>query len=634
MSGSRDIEQQPPANEVGHPEESEVLGSAALVAITGRTAGKVYPLLAPDLVIGRGSGAHVRVDDKPVSSRHARIARSGDGHVLIDLGSTNGTFLNSKRLVPQHPVDLVPGDSIQVAETIFAYLPPGARSPQDQTQYLSKLIPQLPGSTALKLADGGALPDVQVLARLLQAQPIVAETASPPIEERIESIVRILKLIRRNWLTLFAAAALGALAGDARVLMRPPLAEATFRIRITPDASNDELKAYDRDNRGFYTATEQAFLSRSVVEQSLKSLGVKDPGKGQIDYVLSSLTFDSAAFMTFEGKFASRDPEYAVRYLRRHVENFLAGEVTKTIRVVQTEVDFLTSRVKEREDELRKTEAALRDFKANHLEGLPEFTSGHITSREALFARRADLSAQLTRSNLELAAARKRLTEAAPLLASKMAGAAPFEQGLIDVRKKLSEARAKGLGEQHSEVVALVRQQADLERMAQEAKSRDATALERGANPGLIDLKNRVTDFEVASKGAGAELGEVNAQLARLEKLVKTMPEVEARYAELTRSYGANKELHAKLFADLRSSQLALDMARASARARFEIMAAPESSGVPLRQALVKGASVGGLLGLIVGMLIAGILEFRRYLRGRRLQTTAIVRAEPWTPPR
>jgi len=623
------------AGELDVAKDSEVLASASIVVVSGATAGKIYPLLGPDLIIGRGSGAHIRIDEKPVSSKHARILRSQDGHSLVDLGSTNGTFLNARRLTPNDPTELMPGDSIQVAETVLAYLPAGQRNPQEQTQYLSKLMPQMPGSTALRLSDGGSLPEVQMLARLLQSTSPQVEAPPVTIEERIEGAMKILRIVRRNWIVLFSAIALGALLGNIRPLLTPPLAEASFRIRITPNSTNAEMKEYDRDNRGFYTGVDQAFKNRALVEQTLKSLGRKEPGKTETDLSLARLGLESVAFMTFEGKFQSRDPEFAVKFLRFHLENFLNAEVNKVISVVQTEVNFLTAQVKERDAELTKTEQALKEFKSQHLEGLPEFTSGHVTSREALYARRADLSAQMTKANLELQAARQRLKEAAPMDASKVAAAAPFEASLVDVKRKLAELRGKGLGDQHPDVVALLKQQENLERLSNEAKARDSSGLEQRANLGLTELKNRVTDLEVQARGTGAELGGVNGQLERLDGIVKTMPEVEARYAELTRSYAANKDIHTKLFEDLRHAQLNLDLERAQARARYEVITPVESSGVPLRQALMKGALMGGALGLLIGALISALFEFRRFLKARRTgaTSTAIVPAgaqPPW----
>jgi hypothetical protein len=69
-------------------------------------AGTRHPLHPPGLVVGRGSGSDVRVDDPGVSRRHVefRVQTASDGpHVsLVDLGSTNGTQVAGHRV--QHAV--------------------------------------------------------------------------------------------------------------------------------------------------------------------------------------------------------------------------------------------------------------------------------------------------------------------------------------------------------------------------------------------------------------------------------------------------------------------------------------------------------------------------------------------------
>src|SRR5687767_10894616 len=53
------------------------------------------PVPAGGLVIGRTEGVGLRLDADGVSRRHAKIVDHGDGIVnVLDLGSTNGTFLN------------------------------------------------------------------------------------------------------------------------------------------------------------------------------------------------------------------------------------------------------------------------------------------------------------------------------------------------------------------------------------------------------------------------------------------------------------------------------------------------------------------------------------------------------------
>jgi hypothetical protein len=73
--------------------------------------GVSVPVSGP-VVIGRSPGADIVIGDDFVSGRHARIAPSGDGAVLEDLGSTNGTLLNGKPVTA--PCSLRPGDMIDI----------------------------------------------------------------------------------------------------------------------------------------------------------------------------------------------------------------------------------------------------------------------------------------------------------------------------------------------------------------------------------------------------------------------------------------------------------------------------------------------------------------------------------------
>jgi hypothetical protein len=73
------------------------------------------PLDEAPLLIGRGSDAAIRLDDDYVSTRHARIAASGDQWFVEDLGSTNGTYIGSQRL--GQPTTLQVGSQIRIGKT-------------------------------------------------------------------------------------------------------------------------------------------------------------------------------------------------------------------------------------------------------------------------------------------------------------------------------------------------------------------------------------------------------------------------------------------------------------------------------------------------------------------------------------
>lgn len=73
--------------------------------------------LDQELVIGRGDKCKLVLDDTYVSSVHARIFAKGDTYMLEDLGSTNGTYLNRRRVTS--PVELHRGDQVKIGKTVL-----------------------------------------------------------------------------------------------------------------------------------------------------------------------------------------------------------------------------------------------------------------------------------------------------------------------------------------------------------------------------------------------------------------------------------------------------------------------------------------------------------------------------------
>jgi pSer/pThr/pTyr-binding forkhead associated (FHA) protein len=83
--------------------------------VDGANAGEKVSLDEAPLLIGRGSDAQIRLDDDYVSTRHARIAASGEQWFVEDLGSTNGTYLGAQRLT--QPATLQLGSRVRIGKT-------------------------------------------------------------------------------------------------------------------------------------------------------------------------------------------------------------------------------------------------------------------------------------------------------------------------------------------------------------------------------------------------------------------------------------------------------------------------------------------------------------------------------------
>ena len=100
------------------PSRARREGSMPALAIVepATSAGARFELGTP-VSIGRAAGCEITLDDTFVSQVHARVSRTANGVVVEDLGSTNGTYLNRKRVTA--PVVMQAGDVIQVGSTVM-----------------------------------------------------------------------------------------------------------------------------------------------------------------------------------------------------------------------------------------------------------------------------------------------------------------------------------------------------------------------------------------------------------------------------------------------------------------------------------------------------------------------------------
>tara|TARA_Y100001958_G_C21212501_1_gene538091 strand:+ start:895 stop:1830 length:936 start_codon:yes stop_codon:yes gene_type:complete len=100
----------------------------AMVLLVGpaSSVGRQWPIEDPDIVIGRSPNANIFVDDRSVSKFHAKLVLSGGDVSLMDLESTNKTFVNGKLIPPLQPIKLQNNDQIKTGNIIFKFLERGS----------------------------------------------------------------------------------------------------------------------------------------------------------------------------------------------------------------------------------------------------------------------------------------------------------------------------------------------------------------------------------------------------------------------------------------------------------------------------------------------------------------------------
>jgi len=101
---------------------------ASLFVIRGNDQGSRFEIEDQPVGVGRDAANLVQLHDTEVSRHHAEVRYVDKAHVLADLNSSNGTFVNGRR-IKQHRLST--GDQVQLGSTLMLYTGPSEEPDED-----------------------------------------------------------------------------------------------------------------------------------------------------------------------------------------------------------------------------------------------------------------------------------------------------------------------------------------------------------------------------------------------------------------------------------------------------------------------------------------------------------------------
>jgi pSer/pThr/pTyr-binding forkhead associated (FHA) protein len=120
-SALKDLRREPSAGAPMAEPQSERFAQPPLIVVEGGgglRAGAAFAVNG-SMTIGRSPQTDVQIEDRFASARHARIFEHDGLYYVEDMGSTNGTYLNGRKLGSQEL--LRPEDRIRIGDTEFRY---------------------------------------------------------------------------------------------------------------------------------------------------------------------------------------------------------------------------------------------------------------------------------------------------------------------------------------------------------------------------------------------------------------------------------------------------------------------------------------------------------------------------------
>jgi RND superfamily putative drug exporter len=128
------VRQPPMRDDLTAPRTAPTAGGQArpeLRVVAGKLAGETIPVTSEAVVIGRDASGPAALDGDPeLSHQHARVSRANGSFVVEDLGSTNGTFVNGRRI--DEPTVAHSGDAIWLGASTLMVMEPGTSIPEDE----------------------------------------------------------------------------------------------------------------------------------------------------------------------------------------------------------------------------------------------------------------------------------------------------------------------------------------------------------------------------------------------------------------------------------------------------------------------------------------------------------------------
>lgn len=146
-----------------------------LIIQRGPGTGREFPVAKPVVTLGRAPSNDVVVDDDEVSRQHAVLRRQDGGYVIADMGSSNGTFVNGKRITAPQPLRV--GDTIRIGRADLV-LQAGAARGAPATTVPWPLLAAL-GGLAVIIIVVAALASSRPLPLVVLPTPTLTPTPTP-----------------------------------------------------------------------------------------------------------------------------------------------------------------------------------------------------------------------------------------------------------------------------------------------------------------------------------------------------------------------------------------------------------------------------------------------------------------------
>ncbi len=453
------------------------------------------------------------------------------------------------------------------------------------------------------------------------------------MDELLRQAISILQgMWHRRWLGL-AVAWLVGIVGVAIVFRLPDMYEAQARIYVDTQSLLKPLMqgiAVQPNVDQQVAMLSRTLISRTNIEKLIRmadlDLGVKSKADhdAMAEELMKALKINSAGRDNLYAlSYRDSSPEKAKRLVQSLTSVFIESNLGDKRKDSNTAKKFIDDQIKIYEKKLEEAENRLKEFKIRNLatnelgrdyfSQVKEMTAllnqARLEYREAEQARDS-LKREIT--NTESGPSPDVVPDVVPEVA--MSVAVPEIDSRIEPLRRNLDGLMQRFTEQHPDVANTKRQIKELETQKAEilaARAKAAKAMgsqpTQSRNPVYQQLKVALAEAEGTVASLRARVTEYEARFARLKESAKTIPQMEAEFAQLNRDYDVNRKNYEGLVSRREVAEISGEMEAVSG-AEFRLIDPPRVSPRPVapdRMLLLLGAFLVALAGGIFASFAA-----------------------------
>jgi polysaccharide chain length determinant protein (PEP-CTERM system associated) len=317
------------------------------------------------------------------------------------------------------------------------------------------------------------------------------------------------------------------------------------------------------------------------------------------------------------------DPETAKNIVQSALTVFIENTLGETRNDSDSAQKFLSTQINERKKELLARDARLTNFKQQNSDVLPNQSGGYYNKLNASKEKLKAINLEILEKKTQLESAKLQLSQSTNTKApednqikTETSIQTTFDNRINELETQLDSLSVR-YTDRHPDVIEVTRslehlkkqRATEIKKYLEQSSGEEGTLNRLSANPVIQEVQIQINTLENQIASLNVRASDFNEQVIELEGKIHTLPEVEAKYKELTRDYKLKNEEYLELVSRQATAQLAQEADETTDKIQFKVIDPPRADTKPSGPARFILFGVVTILGLGTGVALSFLMS-------------------------